>query len=358
MNAVERRQLCTESLSTPYSISRIIKGGWQLSGDHGAIDRQTAIADMMAFVDAGITTFDCADIYAGVENMIGEFIDDLRRQRGNQALDTIRIHTKFVPDYARLATLDRRYVNNITERSLQRLRLERLDLVQFHWWDYAIPGCIDAIMMLDDLRREGKIKHLGVTNFDAAHIESITAAGIDLVSAQVQYSLLDRRPGGAFARLCAEKNIHLLCYGVLAGGFISESWRGRADPGFQFENRSLVKYRLIIEEFGGWALFQTLLDTLHEIARKHSLGYDVSLSAVAIRYVLDQPQVGAAIIGARYARYLPQTLAVFDVKLSDGDIRSIGDVLAQAKGPGGDVYALERDRDGRHGRIMKYNLND
>ena len=65
-----------------YAISRVIKGGWQLAGDHGAVDPAAAIRDMEAFVDAGITTFDCADIYVGVEEMIGAFIGDLRRRRG------------------------------------------------------------------------------------------------------------------------------------------------------------------------------------------------------------------------------------------------------------------------------------
>ena len=61
----------TTDLRPGHSISRVIKGGWQLAGDHGSVDRSAAILDMEAFVDAGITTFDCADIYTGVEEMIG-----------------------------------------------------------------------------------------------------------------------------------------------------------------------------------------------------------------------------------------------------------------------------------------------
>ena len=88
-----------------YSISRIIKGGWQLAGGHGAFDRRQAIADMTRFFDAGITTFDCADIYTGVEEMIGEFIADLRSQRGGDAADQVQVHTKLVPDFDRLDTV-------------------------------------------------------------------------------------------------------------------------------------------------------------------------------------------------------------------------------------------------------------
>ena len=344
---------CTE-LRPEYIVSRVIKGGWQLAGDHGKVDRVNAVRDMLEFVDAGIVTFDCADIYTGVESMIGGFIQLLRRNRGEQALNGIKVHTKFVPDYDRLARINRDYVVGIIDRSLQRLRLERLDLVQFHWWDYAIPGFLDTLMILDELRQEGKIDKLGVTNFDATHISKITAAGIDLVSAQVQYSLLDHRPAGEFTECCRARNVSLLCYGVLAGGFISRRWLGKADPGYRFDNRSLVKYRLIIDEFGGWPLFQILLTVLDELAKRHR----VSLSAVAMRFILDRPQVAAVIIGARYADYLPATLAAFDFTLTARDIAALEEVLAQRSGPHGPVYALERDRNGRHGRIMKYNLNE
>ncbi|MFK7802456.1 MAG: aldo/keto reductase, partial [Anaerolineae bacterium] len=97
MSQVERFELRPN-----YSISRVIKGGWQLSGDHGDVNQADAVRDMLTFVDAGITTFDCADIYTGVEAMIGEFVDLVRQERGQSAVDKIKVHTKFVPDYAQL----------------------------------------------------------------------------------------------------------------------------------------------------------------------------------------------------------------------------------------------------------------
>jgi aryl-alcohol dehydrogenase-like predicted oxidoreductase len=74
------------SLRPDHRISRVIKGGWQLAGGHGAVDRQAGIEDMIAFADAGITTFDCADIYTGVEAMIGDFRAEYERVRGAEAL--------------------------------------------------------------------------------------------------------------------------------------------------------------------------------------------------------------------------------------------------------------------------------
>ena len=81
------------------------------------------------------------------------------------------------------------------------------------------------------------------------------------------------------------------------------------------------------------------------------------MSAVATRWVLDQPQVAAAIVGARYARHLPKTVEVFSFALDDADRALIAAIHAQSAGPNGPVFGLEADRGGRHGRIMKYELN-
>ena len=102
-----------------------------------------------------------------------------------------------------------------------------------------------------------------------------------------------------------------------------------------------------------WDVFQNLLRTLKAIGGKHS----VAVSSVATRWVLDQPQIGAAIVGARYARHLEKTLEVFRFTLDAEDQAAINAVLETAPGPQGPVFGLERDRSGRHGRIMKYNLN-
>jgi len=343
----------TADLRPGHRISRVIKGGWQLAGDHGEVRPAEAIADMEAFLDAGITTFDCADIYNGVEEMIGHFIADVRARRGGEVADRVVVQTKLVPDLGRLSDIRPEEVEAIVDRSLKRLQIERLPLVQFFWWDMSQGDPVASLEVLKACQRKGKIAHLGTTNWNTPEMELFCDAGFDIVSAQVQYSLLDRRPAGAFSAWGAARHVQILAYGTLAGGFLTETWLGKPDPGFAFENRSLVKYRLIIDEFGPWSLFQTLLETLQAIGEKHG----VALSTVATRWVLDQPQVAAAIVGARYARHLPKTLEVFDLALDAEDRRDIEDVLAQAAGPKGPVYGLEGDRTSRHGRIMKYNLN-
>jgi aryl-alcohol dehydrogenase-like predicted oxidoreductase len=343
----------TIDLRPGHTISRVIKGGWQLAGDHGAVDRAIAIADMEAFVDAGITTFDCADIYTGVEEMIGDFIADLRRRRGAAAADRVVVHTKLVPDLTLLDVFTKEDVEAIIDRSLRRLQIDRLHLVQFYWWDMARGNALDTLGALKRCQEKGKIANLGVNNWDAESVAAFTQAGFDIAAAQVQYSVLDRRPAKSLTPWAAENDVHLLSFGTLAGGFLTDRWLGQPDPGFTFANRSLIKYRLIIDEFGDWGLFQKLLETLNTIGVRHG----VPLSAVATRWVLDQPQVAAAIVGARYARRLPQTLSVFDLALSEADRDEITAVLDRSAGPDGPVFGLESDRNGRHGRIMKYNLN-
>lgn len=336
-----------------YQISRVIKGGWQLAGDHGPVDRATSVRDMEAFLDAGITTFDCADIYVGVEEMIGDFIADVRQRRGAEVASRARVHTKLVPDLGLLENIRAEDVEAIVDRSLKRLQIEQLHLVQFFWWDLTLGNPQVGLEVLKRCQEKGKIAHLGVTNWDVAETQPFLDAGYDVVSTQVQYSLLDRRPEAGLTDWGRAQNVQLLCYGTLAGGFLTETWLGAPDPGFAFENRSLIKYRLIIDEFGSWEVFQELLCTLKAVGDKHG----VSLSSVATRWVLDRPQVAAAIVGARTARHLPKTLEVFDITLDADDHAAIQAVLDDAPGPQGSVFALERDRSGRHGRIMKYNLN-
>ena len=255
-------------LAHGYSISRVIRGGWQLSQGHGQVKSDDAAGDMIAFADAGITTFDCADIYTGVEDMIGEFRQRYRMQRGDAALKGIRVHTKFVPDLDMLPRITRSYVEGVIDRSLQRLKMERLDLVQFHWWDYAVPGYLEAAAHLVDLQRAGKIDRIGATNFDTAHMLGLVESGVPLVSMQVQYSLLDAVPPGKWSTAAAQAwRVHsLLRHGRRR--VPERPLAGCAGAGAGFENRSLIKYKLIIDDFGGWALFQKLLQTLRAHRRQ------------------------------------------------------------------------------------------
>lgn len=341
-------------LTQEYDIPRVILGCWQLAGGHGTIPDEDAFRFWSDALDKGFDTFDCADIYTGVEERLGRFIHHLQTESGGWETPNIQIHTKFVPDLDAIRNheVTDEYVRAICERSLVRLGVPSLDLVQFHWWDYDEPGMVRAAQALKALQGEGKIKNIGVTNFDVPHLEMLLDAGIPVVSNQVQYSVLDSRPENGMTKFADQHGISLLCYGAVSGGFLSEKYLG-INPPEEHENRSLTKYHLMIEERGGWEIFQNLLRTLKEIGSAH----DIGIAEVAARYVLESPSVAAVIIGTRSGAHLEENRRVFSFSLTPSDYEKINDALREMAPLEGDIYSFERNREGKHGAIMKYNNN-
>jgi len=208
-------------------VCRILNGMWQVSGAHGAIDPDRAVAAMFAYHDAGFTTWDLADHYGPAEDFVGAFRRRFAAERGAAGLDDIQACTKWVPPPG---PMTRRVVEEAVGVSLRRMGVDRLDLMQFHWWDYADNRYLDALKHLADLCDAGKIRHLALTNFDTARLAVIAEHGIRIVSNQVQYSLVDRRPEALMAAWCRDHDVALLAYGTLLGGLLSERWLGRPEP--------------------------------------------------------------------------------------------------------------------------------
>ena len=343
MGEVQRTEL-----APGYSISRVINGCWQLSPDHGGgpkTERET-LRIFAELFDNGFTTFDCADIYAGVEETLGRF----RKTLSNAC--EMQIHTKYAPDRATLSRLTDAQIDAAVDRSLRRLGVERLDLLQIHWWDYDVPGLDNLIHRLCRAQRAGKIRLLGATNFNTEQVRRIIDSGTDLVSLQSQYSLIDRRPETAMTPFCSQADIRLLPYGVLAGGFLSEKYLDSGPPSAM--NRSLQKYRLIIDEIGGWHIYQDLLHRLLNISQRHG----VSISTIAARWVMNQPSVAAIILGVGSRSRATHNRRLFDIALDDHDTEQLQARLSATNSPSGDMYDLERGAGGRHARIIKTNLHD
>jgi aryl-alcohol dehydrogenase-like predicted oxidoreductase len=316
-------------------ICRVINGMWQVSGAHGPVDAQAAIKNMLEYHQDGFTTWDLADHYGPAEDFVGEFRRQLVKVHGRQALESSQAFTKWVPNPQKMT---RRIVQEAIERSLRRMDVERLDLLQFHWWDYTNPNYLDALTYLNDLCAQGKIRHLALTNFDAAHLKTILDNGIRIVSNQVQFSLIDRRPEVSMTQLCQEKGVWLLPYGTVCGGLLSEKYLGKAEPPqWELNTASLRKYKQMIDAWGGWFLFQELLKTLQGIADKHQ----VTIPIIAMRYVLESPVVAGVIIGARLgvADHRQANSQVFDFMLDEQDRSQIQSVLERSH----DLYRLIGD---------------
>ena len=327
-------------LAPDLNICRIVNGMWQVAGGHGNIDRESALANMIRYHEAGFTTWDLADIYGPAEDFIGEFRNRLLTLRGIKELDKIQSFTKWVPQPNRMT---RSMVQSSIESSLSRMRVSSLDLLQFHWWDYNNPYYMDALKYLSDLKDTGSIRHLALTNFDTEHLQMIIDSDIQIASNQIQFSIIDRRPEVKMISFFKEHNISLLAYGSICGGLLSERYLGRIEPSaIELDTLSLRKYKKMIDTWGGWSLFQNLLLTLNDIAKK----YDVSIANVATNYILTKPTVAGVIIGVRLGivDHLGDNTHVFNFNLDNSDRDSIDAIceksndLFEVIGDCGDEY--------------------
>ena len=323
------------SLTSDMPVCRILNGMWQVSGAHGAIDPEAALRSMFDYTDAGLTTWDLADHYGPAEDFIGEFRRRLASARGEEALAEIQAFTKWVPSPG---PMTRQIVEGNVDISRRRMGMERLDLLQFHWWDYRDSRYLEALSHLSGLRDEGQLRALALTNFDTQRMRDIADHGIRIVSNQVQYSLIDRRPEVAMAALCREQGNSLLAYGTLCGGLLSDRYLGQPEPTpGALNTASLRKYKQMIDAWGGWSLFQELLTALRAIADRHN----ATIANVAVRYVLDRPAVAGVIVGARLgvAEHITDNLRVFGIQLDDEDLSAIEAVLSRSR----DLYRLIGD---------------
>jgi aryl-alcohol dehydrogenase-like predicted oxidoreductase/enamine deaminase RidA (YjgF/YER057c/UK114 family) len=321
-------------LAHGFSISRVLTGLWQIADmerDGRELDQEATAAAMAPYLEAGFTTFDMADHYGSAEEIAGLF----RRQQ--ESTETVQLLTKWVPKPGACTKND---VRAAMQRALDRVQSDALDVLQFHAWNYADPSWLDALFWLQELKEEGLIRHMGLTNFDAAHLQVVVNSGIEIVSNQVCFSLLDQRPSHGMTEVCLQHGIKLLAFGTVAGGFLTERWLGKTEPDEgDLETWSEMKYRRFIREAGDWERFQNLLRTVEAIAHRHS----VSMANVACRYILDQPAVGGIIIGARLGRseHLEDNLRLFQSTLDEKSQDEIKQALAKMQpipGNSGDEY--------------------
>lgn len=343
-------------LTPGYSISRVLNGCWQLSLGHsltGDLDLQDVKKAFYELAERGFTTFDCADIYTGAEEFIGGFIKELK-DSSILSPDDIQIHTKYVPDLEYLDKVDFAFTESIIDRSLMRLNKDILDVVQFHWWDYEIPGMIETAGHLQKLKEKGKIRNVSVTNFDTDHLAMLVDAGIEIASCQAQYSLFDRRAEKKLQKYCSDHGIGLICYGTLAGGFFAERYIDRSRESVMPETRSQVKYMQVLEDSLGWDGYQELLAKMKKMAD----GYGIGIPQLAARYILEQDNVAAIVIGVRSSRHVEDNARIFSFDMKEEDIRELRSFIEQYPVLFGEPFELERTAGSKYRNIMHMNINE
>ncbi|KAJ3322170.1 hypothetical protein HDU76_013934 [Blyttiomyces sp. JEL0837] len=313
----------TLPLGTIPNANRLLVGLWQLSSPAwGSAPRSEILAAMKRNYDAGFRTFD-----GDAELIFASFRQSLP--------DPTTVHgfTKWCP---KPGPMTRPIVEAAIRQRLQRMGTTQVDVLQFHWWDYSDKRYIDALLVMKQLKEEGLIKNIALTNFDTVRLKEILDAGVPVVSNQVQYSLIDRRPEIKMKELCLQHNIKLLSYGTFCGGFLADKYLNAPEP--QIYTRTSTassftpsqrKYYDMIEAFGGWPLFQELLQVLKKVGDKHS---GVSIANVATRYILEKPWVGGVIVGSRLgvSDHVQDNLKVFGFSLDEEDYGLIEGVLKKS----------------------------
>ena len=296
----------------------------RVSGGHGQINHNSAINQMLEYAENGFNTWDMADIYGPAESLYGDFRNELGK-RSNE-LEKIQGFTKFVPNPGPMSNS---IVTHYIEESLKKMNVNCIDLLQFHWWDYQDTSYLDALSHLSKLQNEGKIKYLGLTNFDTERIKIIIKNNFKIISNQVQFSILDQRPEKIMIPFFIKYGIKILSYGTVLGGFFSEKYLNTDEPTrVELTTASLQKYKNMIDIWGGWQLFQELLQVLNTIAKKHNC----SIANIATRFILDKPQVAGVIIGARLgiSDHIEDNSKVFNLKLDQDDISLISTITSKS----------------------------
>jgi aryl-alcohol dehydrogenase-like predicted oxidoreductase/enamine deaminase RidA (YjgF/YER057c/UK114 family) len=321
-------------LAEGLEISRIITGLWQIADmekDGKTLDPTTTANHMEPYVAAGFTTFDMADHYGSSEIITGTF------KNNNPLGNKVQLFTKWVPEPGKISLDD---VRKATQTALGRMQQTRIDLMQFHAWNYPDPSWLDGLFHLKKLQEEGLIKHIGVTNFDAAHLRVACASGIPIVSNQICYSLLDQRANAEMSAVCSEYKVKLFAFGTLAGGFLTDKWFDKKEPSEgDLTTWSQMKYKRFIDAAGGWKHYQNLLKSVKKVADKHG----VSIANIASRYILENPNVAAVIVGARLGErnHIVDNKKILQINLSPEDNNTIKEAqkkLLLIPGNCGDEY--------------------
>lgn len=303
----------------------LIVGCWQLDDRSWKSISEAEIARALDFYQAlGITCFDTADIYGRSESVLGRLL------KGSDCT----IYTKAV-FFTNIPTPAQ--IRSKVENSLRNLQRDALDCLQVHWHNPQLDFA-STFEMLADYLEQGKIRRLGVTNFNTPMLEKALQYA-PISTHQVQYSLIDRRVESSMQALCLKHNIALLPYGPLAGGFLSDKFRGVTSPPGELDHARGFYYNSMIRAHGGWQPVVEMLETLAQVAEK----YEKSISQVALNWVKQQPGVAAVICGLTVNRQqIQKNIEAMNLTLDKADLELLSERSAAVFQQPGDIYSYER----------------
>jgi aryl-alcohol dehydrogenase-like predicted oxidoreductase len=307
-------------------VSPIAFGTWQLGGDWGRFDEREAIDAIRFAREHGINFFDTAQAYGfgASERLLGRALaPELRSHR-----DEVVIATKggLRPDGNGGIVRDasRAWLRDGVEQSLRALGVDHIHLYQLHWPDPAVP-VVETAGALQELVDEGKLRHVGVSNFDARQMAAF-AQTRPVETLQPPYHLFRRDIEAEVLPYCAEHDIGVLVYGPLAHGLLT----GAIDENTTFEASD---WRASSPLFDGEALHRNL----EAVRRLEGLASELgtTVSALAIAWTLAHPAVDVAIVGARRAAHIEDSVGAADLPLGDADLAEIEAIMDGGVAVGG-----------------------
>jgi aryl-alcohol dehydrogenase-like predicted oxidoreductase len=310
---MEHRRLGKSELN----VSVIGMGTWPIGGSFwGPSDDTQAIAAIQKAIDSGLNLIDTAPVYGNghSERLVAKAIKGRRQQ--------VIIATKCGLHFkgsTSIYDLKPESIRKELEASLKRLGTDVIDLYQYHWPDPKTP-IEETIGEMAKMKAEGKIRAIGVSNFDAALTQQAQKVA-PIASNQVPYSMLNREIENELVPFCKEQNIGILAYGPLGGGILSGKYKEK--PKFRRNDARNFFYNYYEEPF--WSKAQALLKELEKIAERH----DKPIAQLAINWVRQQPGISSALVGARNPQQAEANAAAGSWQLSPEELTAINKALSR-----------------------------
>jgi len=298
--------------SSALRVSVVSLGTWVYGGKNwGKVDDKESIASIQKAIESGINLIDTAPVYGDghAEKIVGKAI------KGNR--DKVFIATK-----CGLQKRERTFIHDLSpseirkelEHSLSRLNIERIDLYQCHWPDPKTPieATLDEMLKM---RSEGKINHIGVSNFDQPLLEKALAVA-PIVSLQSQYSLLERSiEESHLLEFCKEKGIGVMTYGSLAGGLLTGKYKSLPT----FPKKDARRFFYPFYNGQEWRRYYGFVEAIRKIAQEKKK----PLVQVALNWLIQQSGVTTALVGARTTEQMKKNAQAIQGELSESDLIQI-----------------------------------
>jgi aryl-alcohol dehydrogenase-like predicted oxidoreductase len=319
----------TQLGQTALHVSKISYGTWQFGGDWGKVEQaqwDAGKASVQKALELGINFFDTAQAYGFglAERLLGEGLRPyLKRGLREEIVIATKGGLRMEGDKL-LRDASPAWLRQGVEQSLVNLGVDYIDLYQVHWPDPNTP-IIETAGVLDQLVQEGKIRYVGVSNYDVAHMQAFEQIRM-LDSVQPPYSLFRREIEQTILPYTREHGIGVLVYGALAHGllagtftkhsaFATDDWRSKSSI---FQGESFGRNRAVVEH-------------LKRLAEQEGM----SVAQLAIAWVLAQPGVDVTIVGARTPAQLEQTAQAGEIHLGQATLREIERIMREAVPIGG-----------------------